>query len=317
VDVPVELRELRYFVAVAEELHFGRAAQRLHMSQSPLSRAIRDLERELGVALFVRTTRHVELTPAGFALLERARRALAEIDGAIEEARRAASPDRRGVLTVGYGPLSRATATRVVEALASARPDLPVRLDEDTTPELLTRVAAHDLDAAAVVETPAAARRYGVRVDALRDEPLLAAVPSSHRYADADAIPIGVFAAERVLLPREPSGGALNAWLRAVVRAAGFELEQTLETPSAAWDHRLPLVAEGEALAAIVADWEDEPIAGVAAVAFDPPLELPIDLVSSLSSDDGIAVLVETACRLRDEQGWLTSRPARTELPPD
>jgi DNA-binding transcriptional LysR family regulator len=232
VDVPVELRELRYFVAVAEELHFGRAAQRLHMSQSPLSRAIRDLERELGVALFVRTTRHVELTPAGFALLERARRALAEIDGAIEEARRAARPDR-GVLTVGYGPLSRAAATRVVEALASARPDLPIRLDEDTTPELLTRVAAHDLDAAAVVETPAAARRYGVRVDTLRDEPLLAAVPSSHRYAGADAIPIGVFAAERVLLPREPSGSALNAWLRAVVRAAGFELERTLETPSA------------------------------------------------------------------------------------
>ena len=76
-------------------------------------------------------------------------------------------PDR-GVLKVGYGPLSRATATRVVEALASGRPDLPIRLDEDTTPELLARVAAHDLDAAAVVETPAAGRRDGVRVDALR-----------------------------------------------------------------------------------------------------------------------------------------------------
>jgi DNA-binding transcriptional LysR family regulator len=114
VDVPVELRQLRYFVAVAEELHFGRAAQRLHMSQSPLSRAIRDLERELGVALFVRTTRHVELTPAGFALLEPARRALAEIDAVIEDARRAARPDR-SVLTLGYGPLSRTTATRIAE----------------------------------------------------------------------------------------------------------------------------------------------------------------------------------------------------------
>ena len=315
-DVPVELRELRYFVAVAEELHFGRAAQRLHMSQSPLSRAIRELERELGVALFVRTTRHVELTPAGFALLEGTRRALAEIDSAVEEARRATRPDR-GVLKFGYGPLSRATATRVVEALASARPDLPIRLDEDTTPELLARVAAHDLDAAAVVETPAAARRYGVRVDTLRDEPMLAAVPSSHRYAGADAIPIGAFAAERVLLPREPSGSAINDWLRAVVRAAGFELERTIETPSAAWDHRLPLVAAGEAVAPLVADWEDEPIAGVTAVAFDPPLALPIDLVSSLAANDGVAVLVETACRLRDEHGWLVRRAARTELPAD
>jgi DNA-binding transcriptional LysR family regulator len=127
-DPRIELRHLRYFVAVAEELHFGRAAQRLHMSQSPLSRAIRDLERELGVALFVRTTRHVELTPAGFALLEGARRALAEIDSAIEEARRATRPDR-GVLKVGYGPLSRAAATRVVQALAvgSPRPGDPAR----------------------------------------------------------------------------------------------------------------------------------------------------------------------------------------------
>ena len=91
-DPPVELRQLRYFVAVAEELHFGRAAERLHMSQSPLSRAIRELERDLGLVLFIRTTRHVELTPAGLALLERARRALAEIEVAVDEARRAAEP---------------------------------------------------------------------------------------------------------------------------------------------------------------------------------------------------------------------------------
>ena len=94
-DLPVELRQLRYFVAVAEELHFGRAAERLHMSQSPLSRAIRELERELGLVLFVRTTRRVELTPAGTALLERARRALAEIDAAVDEARRAVGAGRR------------------------------------------------------------------------------------------------------------------------------------------------------------------------------------------------------------------------------
>src|SRR3954453_3246352 len=91
-DVPVELRQLRYFVAVAEELHFGRAAERLQMSQSPLSRAIRELESHPGVVLFARTTRRVELTSAGAALLERGRRALAEVELAVDAARRGAAP---------------------------------------------------------------------------------------------------------------------------------------------------------------------------------------------------------------------------------
>ena len=102
-EAPVELRELRYFVAVAEELHFGRAAERLHMSQSPLSRAIRELERGLGLVLFVRTTRTVELTPAGIALLERGRRALAEVDAAITDAREAAQAGR-ATLSLGLRP---------------------------------------------------------------------------------------------------------------------------------------------------------------------------------------------------------------------
>jgi DNA-binding transcriptional LysR family regulator len=157
VDVPVELRQLRYFVAVAEELHFGRAAERLHMSQSPLSRAIRDLERELGLVLFVRTTRHVELTPAGSILLERARKALAEIDAAIDDARRAADPDAR-VLSVGYSPFTRLLAARIAAELERQPSAQQVRLDEDVTPELLRRLAAHELTAAAVLEIPAAAK---------------------------------------------------------------------------------------------------------------------------------------------------------------
>src|SRR5947208_8948045 len=105
----IELRQLRYFVAVAEELHFGRAAVRLHMSQSPLSRAIRDLERELGVTLFVRTTRRVELTSAGAALLARARRALAEIDGAVADVRRSAGPSEGGA-RFGFNPVGASAA---------------------------------------------------------------------------------------------------------------------------------------------------------------------------------------------------------------
>ena len=190
-DLPVDLRQLRYFVAVAEELHFGRAAERLHMSQSPLSRAIRELERELGVVLFVRTTRHVELTPAGTALLDRSRRALAEIDAAVDEARRAAKPGE-STLTIGFTPFSRTQAAQIAHAVEEELPELHVRLEDDVTPALLRRVAGHELAVAAVLETPAAARRHGVRIDALRDEPLLAASvvvgpPAPRRRKVADA----------------------------------------------------------------------------------------------------------------------------------
>jgi DNA-binding transcriptional LysR family regulator len=314
-DLPVELRQLRYFVAVAEELHFGRAAARLHMSQSPLSRAIRELERELGLVLFVRTTRRVELTAAGSALLEHARRALAEVDAAVDDARRA-GPDR-GIAAIGFTPFSRAPATRIAEELRKQRPDVKVRFEEDVTPDLLRRVATHELIAAAVMETPAAARHNGVRIDALRDEPLLAAIPASHTYANADAIPIRAFISECVLLPREPPGRAFNAWLRAVIRAAGFELDRTRETLSAPWDRRMLPVAEGGTVSLVVGEWVAEPIAGVAAVPFDPPLSFPIDLASGLPSSDGGEVWLETAQRVRDAEGWLTHRSARTELPTD
>jgi DNA-binding transcriptional LysR family regulator len=313
VDIPLELRQLRYFVAVAEELHFGRAAERLHMSQSPLSRAIRDLERELGLVLFVRTTRRVELTPAGAALLERARRALAQVDLAVDDARRAAEPER-GALTIGYGPFSRSLVTRIVAAVAARRPDLELRLEEGVAPELVGRVATGEFAAAAMLATPAAARRHGVRVDALRDEPLLAALPATHRYASAGAIPIGAFAAERVLLPREPAGRAFNAWLRAVVRAAGFELERTLETMSAPWDRRMLPVADGAAVSVFVAEWTREAIPGVAAVAFDPPLTFPVDLATGADGSDPV---LQAALRFRDAEGWLTQRPPRIELPGD
>jgi DNA-binding transcriptional LysR family regulator len=313
VEPPVELRQLRYFVAVAEELHFGRAADRLHMSQSPLSRAIRELERDVGVVLFVRSTRRVELTPAGAALLERARRALTEVELAVEEARRAGGPER-GVVTIGYAPFSRSLVRRIAAAVAAAGSELEVRLEEGVAPELAGRVASGELTAAAALATPAAARRFGVRVDTLRDEPLLAALPATHRYARAGAIPVAEFAVERVLVPRGTVGAAFNAWLRAVVRAAGFELERTVEAPSAPWDRRMLPVAGGEAVSVFVAEWAAEAIEGVAAVPFDPPLTFPVDLASG---GEGAEPVVRAALRLRDAEGWLTQRAARTELPVD
>lgn len=314
-DAPIELRQLRYFVAVAQELHFGRAAERLHMSQSPLSRAIRELERDLGVVLFVRTTRRVELTQAGSLLLERWRRALAEIDGAVADVRRPADSDE-GVLAIGYGPFSGAVVAPIAAELAMEHPDLPVRLQEEVASESLRRVGAHELAAAIVMESPAAAHRHGVRVDALKDEPLLAALPESHPHAGEATIPIGAFVAECVLLPREPPGQMFNHWLRALFRTRGYELERTMTSASAPWDRRMLYVANGEAVAVVVADWA-ESMEHVVTVPFDPPLTFPMDLASSWPPTNGAEVIARAALRVRDAEGWLTVRGAATHLPGD
>ena len=285
------------------------------MSQSPLSRAIRELERDLGVLLFVRTTRRVELTEAGSLLLDRSRRALAEIDGAIDDARRPGYSDD-DVLAVGYGPFSGAVVARVADALAAERPKSSLRLQEEVAGESLRRVGAHELAAAVVMESPAAARRHGVRVDALRDEPLLAALPPSHRFAEEREIPVGAFVAECVLLPREPPGQIFIVWLRALFRSQGFEFERTMTSASAPWDRRMLHVASGEAVAVVVADWA-ESMPGVVTVPFDPPLTFPMDLASRWPPTEAVETLLRAAQRLRDAEGWLTVRSARSELPGD
>jgi DNA-binding transcriptional LysR family regulator len=267
------------------------------------------------VVLFVRTPRRVELTPAGSLLLERSRRALAEIDGAVADARRSAYSDE-GVLAIGYGPFSGAVVARIADALEMEHPDLPVRLQEEVTFESLRRVWAHELAAAVVMESPAAAHRHGVRVDALKDEPLLAALPESHPHAGEATIPIGAFVAEWVLLPREPPGQMFNAWLRALFRTHGFELERTMTSASAPWDRRMLHVASGEAVAVVVADWV-ESMENVVTVPFDPPLIFPTDLVSRWPPTEGVEALVRTAQQVRHGEGWLTARSAGTQLPRD
>src|SRR4051812_46765453 len=97
----MELRHLKYFVAVAEELHFGKAAERLYIAQPPLSKQIQKLEQELGVSLLVRTKRSVRLTPAGEAFLQEARQILAQTERCVQEARRAGNGEI-GRLSVGF-----------------------------------------------------------------------------------------------------------------------------------------------------------------------------------------------------------------------
>jgi hypothetical protein len=145
---------------------------------------------------------------------------VAEVDGAIADARRAAQPDG-GVIGIGYGPFSRSVVTRIVDELETRGRESRVRLDEELMLDAVRRVGAHDLTAAVVMETTGVAPSAPVRIDTYRDEPLLAALPRSHDYASADAVPFGVFC-RRVCAPaREPPGAGVQRLAADGVQSCG------------------------------------------------------------------------------------------------
>jgi DNA-binding transcriptional LysR family regulator len=202
----VELRQLRYFVAVAEELHFRRAAERLHISQPPLSQQIRGLEEELGFALLVRTRRRVELTPAGEAFLRDARTLLSELDGAVATARRidAGQTGRVRINFVGSALLSIVPGT--VERFRASRPGVAIELHERPTVDQLRAVRAGLADVGLV--RPPIENDGELTVRTVLRERTVAALPAGHALASARRVPLRRLAAEPlVLFPRDQAPG--------------------------------------------------------------------------------------------------------------
>jgi DNA-binding transcriptional LysR family regulator len=202
----MELRQLRYFVAVAEELHFRRAAARLHMSQPPLSQQIRALEDELGFGLLVRTRRRVELTPAGAAFLRDARTVLGELDGAVATARRidAGQSGRLRINFVGSALFS--IVPRMVERFRRSRPGVEIELHERATLEQLRAVRAGMADVGLV--RPPIEHDVALRIETVLRERTMAALPTAHALAALRRVPLRRLAAEPlVLFPREQAPG--------------------------------------------------------------------------------------------------------------
>jgi DNA-binding transcriptional LysR family regulator len=191
----VELRQLTYFVAVAEECHFTRAAKRLHVAQSGLSASVRSLERELGADLFVRNTRQVRLTPAGAALLAEARRTLAASD-ACAAAVAAVQGLLRGTLAIGsLQCLHVVHLPAVLAGFVSDHPGLDVELRQGGSGELTSLVAQGKLDVA-FVSRPAAYPEEVV-VTSLATEPLVLACALDHPLARADRVAPSSLTGER------------------------------------------------------------------------------------------------------------------------
>src|SRR4030088_2273111 len=159
--IGIGLRHLRYFVAAAEELHFGRAARRLHISQPPLSQQIQDLERELGVKLLTRNSHSVRLTPAGSALHIEAPKLLAAMDQ-LGTVVRSVDDEPTGPLRIGYvGPTASAVNSRILRVIADRYPGVIPELEEMSSSRQLAAVRAGALDVGLIWETTDS--RFAVR----------------------------------------------------------------------------------------------------------------------------------------------------------
>lgn len=202
----MELRQLRYFVAVAEELHFRRAAARLHISQPPLSQQIAALERELGCELLARTRRRVELTPAGEAFLRDARATLAELDVATARAR-AIADGRAGVLRINFvGSALLSIVPAAVQRFRGARPGVELELHERSTVEQLRALEAGTADVGLV--RPPIDAGAGLRTEIVMRERTIAALRAGHELTGLRRIPLRRLAAEPlVLFPRSQAPG--------------------------------------------------------------------------------------------------------------
>ncbi|BAL89484.1 putative LysR-family transcriptional regulator [Actinoplanes missouriensis 431] len=224
----MELRHLRSFVALAEERHFGRAAERLHIAQPALSQQIKQLEREFGVDLVTRTTRRVELTEAGHRFAEHARTVLGSVSRASADMALVAS-GQAGRVSAGF--IGTATYDLLPAAARRIRDQLPgVRLElhgELLSPALLTGLIDGTYDL--VVLRPDGVARPDVTVEVLRTERLVAVLPDRHPLARRSRIDLAQLSAEPFVMHFSGHRSSMHEHVLAACAAAGFRPEPITE----------------------------------------------------------------------------------------
>ncbi len=264
----MELRHLRYFLAVAEEGNFTRAAARLGIGQPPLSQQIRDLETEIGAMLFHRVPHGAELTAAGAAFLPEAKASLA----AAEKARLAAQSANRGEtgrLSLGFTASSafNPIVSTTIRRFQARWPDVQLSLTEMNTLGLMQKLERGELDAAFM--RPGLDDPDGVRLKRLPDEPMVVALPANHPLAKQKTLPLALLAKESfILFPRLVGLSLYDDVVRAC-REAGFELMVAQEAPQIS--SVVNLVAADLGVSIVPASISQIKLAGVAYRPIDGP----------------------------------------------
>jgi DNA-binding transcriptional LysR family regulator len=226
----MELRHLRYFVAVAEELNFTRAAAKLGIGQPPLSLQIRDLETEIGSLLFHRVPHGAELTAAGAAFLVEAKITLAAADRAKLAAQRAARGET-GHLALGFTASAtfNPAVTGIIRQFRARWPEVALSLIEMNSNWLMEKLVRGELDAAFIrpgLEDPA-----GVRLKRMADEPMLVALPAGHPLAAQSRVKLASLAGEPFIIFPRNMGLSLYTDILRACKEAGFQLTVTQEAP--------------------------------------------------------------------------------------
>ncbi|BBX19145.1 LysR family transcriptional regulator [Mycolicibacterium duvalii] len=281
-----ELRHLRYFRAVAEELHFGRAAERLHMAQPPLSQQIRQLEAEVGAQLLTRTTRSVGLTRAGEAYLRRAVRILDAVDAAGSEARRIAD-GVEGQLTIGcVGSATYSLLPRLARALGETLPGIEVSVrGEMLAPAQLSALEAGEIDLA-LLRPPAG--RAGITAVTVRRDRLLVAVPADHRLGARRHVRVADLRDETFIVHAGQGRSTMSTLVATLCGQAGFVpavRHEVIETSTL-----VTLVAAGLGIAIVPAPTAELAILGVRYVPLSPA-SLTVDLLAAHATDNALPSL--------------------------
>ncbi len=262
----MELRHIRYFVAVAEELNFTRAAARLGIGQPPLSQQIKDLEIEIGVTLLRRVPHGAELTDAGRTFLDEGRRVLAASEAATVSAKRAARGEF-GRLRLGFTSSAHfnAAVPTVIRDFSRRYPEVELQLEEAHTNALFDRLESGALDVAFTHSALDGQSR--LHLVPVHEESLVVVLPVTHRCAGQAAVPLSALIADRFIMKPRHVGPALHKAVFDACRDAGFEPHVGQEAPQLATV--ISLVAAELGVSVVPQSMQHIKVAGVAYAALE------------------------------------------------
>ena len=296
-----DLRRLQYFLAVARERNFTRAAEQLHIAQPALSRQVRLLEQELGVELLHRTTHDFELTQAGALLLERGPTVL----GSVEElwrAVRAYGTGERGRVLIAYGAsASYETAPRLLQALAERHPGVELATEVKSVNEIVSALNGGSVDVGIVRCPP---RVADLESRTIRHEPQRVLLRCDHRLASGPAVAVGDLAPETLLMhPREANPGHYDALVE-LCRSAGFEPRVLLR--SVTFDLAYSSVTDSDAVAIIGESASVGLPPGLCLLPLAPPAEIEVSLlVRRYNRSPVVDQILETVPAVCEDLGWI------------